>query len=137
MLGTHDVIRAAIGLAGDDGDLADGRLAVGVQQLGPAADDAVVFLVGAGQESRNVDEGHDRDVERVAGAHETRCLLRCVDVEAAGELGRLVGDDADAASVDPAESDEDVGRVIGLNLEELVVVEDASDDLVHVVGLVR
>ena len=57
--------------------------------------------------------------------------------ETAGELGGLVGDDADAAAVDPAEADDDVGGVLGLDLEELVVVEDAPDDLVHVVRLVR
>ncbi len=73
----------------------------------------------------------------VAGADESRGLLRGVDVEAAGELGRLVGDDADAATVDATEADDDVRRAPGLDLEELVVVEDAADDLVHVVRLVR
>ena len=43
----------------------------------------------------------------------------------------------DRAAVNASEADDDVGRVAGLHLEELVVVEDAGDDLVHVVGLVR
>ncbi len=124
MLGAHDVVRAAVRLTGDDGDLADRRLAVRVEQLRAAADDAVVLLLGAGQEARDVDEGDDRDVEGVAGAHEAGGLLGGVDVEAAGELGRLVGDDADAAAVDATEADDDVLGALGLDLEELVVVEE-------------
>jgi hypothetical protein len=129
VLGTHDVVGAAVGLAGDDGDLGDGGLGVGVDELGAAADDAVPLLVGAGQEARDVDEGEDRDVEGVAGAHEPGRLLRGVDVEAAGELHRLVGDDADRAALDPAEADEDVRREQRLDLEELAVVDDVLDDL--------
>ena len=90
-----------------------------------------------GRKPGHVDQHDDRDVEAVAGPHEPGGLLRGVDVQAAGELGRLVGHDADRAAVDAAEPDDDVLRVTGLDLEELVVVEDAGDDLVHVVGLVR
>jgi hypothetical protein len=39
------------------------------------ADDAAVLLVDAGQEAGHVDEGDERDVERVAGAHEAGRLL--------------------------------------------------------------
>ena len=45
VLGAHDVVRAAERLAGDDGDQRDGGLGVRVDQLGAAADDAVVLLV--------------------------------------------------------------------------------------------
>ena len=47
----------------------------------------------------------------------------------------LVGDDAHRPAVDPAEADEDVARVAGLDLQELVVVEDPRSP-VHVIGLV-
>ena len=75
VLGAHDVVRAAERLAGDDGDQRDRRLRVGVDQLGAAADDAVVLLVDAGQEAGHVHEGDHRHVEGVAGAHEARGLL--------------------------------------------------------------
>src|SRR5512146_781997 len=81
VLGAHDVVGAAVGLAGDDGDLGDDGLGVGVQQLGAAADDAAPFLGGAGQEAGHVDEGQDRDAEGVAGAHEPGGLLGGVDVQ--------------------------------------------------------
>ena len=100
----HDVIGAAIGLAGDHGDLRHGRLGEGEQQLGAVLDQAAIFLVGARQEARHVDEGDDRDVEAVAEAHEARGLARGVDVEHAGQHHRLIGDDADGAAVDAGEA---------------------------------
>jgi hypothetical protein len=48
--------------------------AIGEQQLGAVLDEAAIFLRGARQEARHVDEGHDRDVEGVAEAHEARAL---------------------------------------------------------------
>ena len=59
VLGAHDVVGAAVGLAGDDGDLGDGGLGVGVQEFRAAADDAVVLLGDAGQEPGDVDKGQD------------------------------------------------------------------------------
>ena len=137
VLGSHHAVGTAVGLAGDDGDLGDGGLAVGVQQLCAAPDDAVVLLLGSRQEARNVHQHDDRDVEAVAGPNESRGLLRGVDVQAAGELGGLVSHDADRPAVDAAEADDDVLRVTRLNFQELVVIENAGDDLMHVVRLVR
>ena len=76
-------------------------------------------------------------VEAVAEAHEARALDRGVDVEAAGQHHRLVGDDADGAALHAREADEDVAGVIGLQLEEVALVDDLQDQLAHVVGLVR
>ncbi len=89
-----------------------------------------------GRKPGHVDEGEHRDVERVAGAHEACGLLGGVDVEGAGELHRLVGHDADRPALDAAVADHDVGGEQLHHLEELFVVEDRPDDLVHVVGLV-
>src|SRR5699024_12033835 len=90
LLRAHDAVRAAIGLAGDEGDEGDRRLAVRVDELRAAADDAAVLLVRAGQEAGDVDEREDGQVERVAQAHEAGRLLRGVDVECAGQLEGLV-----------------------------------------------
>ena len=95
VLGAHHVVGAAVGLARDHGDLGHRALGVGVEQLGAVLDDAAVLLRRAGHEAGHVDEGDDRDVERIAEAHEARRLDRALDVEAAGQHQRLVGDDAD------------------------------------------
>ena len=104
VLGGHDVVGAAVGLARDDGELRDRRLGEGVEQLRAVADDPAPLLVGAGQEAGDVDERDDRDVERVAGAHEARGLRGGVDVEHAGHRLRLVADDADAVAVEARRS---------------------------------
>ena len=95
------------------------RLAVGVEQLRAVADDAAVLLADAGQEAGHVDERDQRDVEAVAGPDEARGLRRCVDVERAGQDGRLLRDDADAAAAEPGEADDDVRGPARLDLEEL------------------
>ena len=70
VLAGHDAVRAAVGLARDHRDLGHGGLGEGVEQLGPVADDPAELLGGAGQEAGHVLEGHERDVEGVAEAHE-------------------------------------------------------------------
>ena len=137
VLGGHDAVGAAVGLARDDGDLRDGRLGEGEEELGAVPDDPAELLLRAGEEAGDVLEGDERDVEGVAEADEARPLRRGVDVEDAGEEVGLVRDDADRAPAEPREADDEVLREVGVDLEELAVVDDAPDQLLHVVGLVR
>ena len=137
VLGAHHVVRAAVGLARDHRHLRHRAFGVRVQQLRAVLDDAAVLLRGAGHEAGHVDERDDRDAERVAEADEARRLDRALDVEAAREHQRLVGDDADRRALHPAEADHDVLRAVGLQLEEIAVVDGLDDQLLHVVRLVR
>ena len=137
MLARHDAVRSAVRLAGDDRDLGDRRLGIGIQQLRAVPDDAAELLDGARQEPRHVLEGHDRDVEGITEAHEARALHRRVDVEGARKVRRLVGDDADRPAAHAREPHEDVPGVVLLHLEEHALVDDRDNHLVHVVGLVR
>jgi hypothetical protein len=68
---------------------------------------------GAGHEAGHVDEGHHRDVEGIAEAHEARRLDAALDVQAAGQHQRVVGHDAHALAVHAAEADDDVLGVSG------------------------
>jgi len=54
-------------------------------------------LGSAGEEAGHVDEGDDGDVEGVAESHEARALGRGVDVQATGQLHRVVTHHADRA----------------------------------------
>ena len=76
------------------------------------ADDPAPLLRDARQEAGDVDERHERDVERVARADEARGLDRCVDVEHAGESAGLVADDADGVPAEPREAAHDVLREV-------------------------
>ena len=137
VLRAHDVVRAAVRLARDHRQLRHRRLGVGVEELRAVADDPAPLLRGAGQEAGHVDEGDERDVERVARADEARRLDRRVDVEHAGERARLVADDADRVAAEPREAADDVLGEALVHLEELAVVDDLRDHLLHVVRLVR
>ena len=134
MLGTHHVIGAAVGLAGDHRDLGHSGLGVGVDQLGTTPDDAVPFLVRAGQKAGHVDEGEYRDVEGVTGPDEPGGLLGGVDVQAACQLGGLVGHDPDAAAFDTPVANDDIGREKLVHFQKFSLVDDADDHLMDVVG---
>ena len=79
-----------------------------------------MFLGDAGQESRNVDEGDDREVEAIAEADEPGALVRGVDIQTAGQNAGLVGHDADRHAVQPGETHHHVLGVHFLDLEEMV-----------------
>ena len=100
-------------------------------------DDPAVLLGDAWQKARHVDEGDDRDVEGIAGADESRRLHGRVDVERSGEERGLLRDDANRPAAKPRVADEDVARPRRLQLEELAVIHDATQDVVHVVRLLR
>src|SRR5271157_255186 len=136
VLGRHDAIRAAVSFARDDGHLGHGRLGKGEEQLRSVGDDAAELLLRAGQKSRDIFEGDQRDVEAVAEAHETRALDAGADVEHAGQKRRLVGDDAHGFPVQPGEADHDVPGVMLLHLEEVAVVHDGVDHVLNVVRLI-
>ncbi len=116
----------------------NGGLAERVQQLGAAAHHAAPLLVDTGQVAGHVDDDDQRDAERVAQPHETCCLLGAFGVQAAAEAQRVVGEHADGAPGQPAETDHDRRRPLGLELlERGVVVEQRLDERVHVVGASR
>src|ERR1035437_3991421 len=134
VLAAHDVVRAAVGLAGDDREFGHRRLAVGVEQLGAMADDAAVLLGRPGQEARHINEGDDGDVKGIAEADETSAFHRCVDVQGAGAALWLVGTQPHRVAAETGKAGDQVGPKEGLSLQELAVVEDAPDHIVHVVG---
>jgi hypothetical protein len=81
------------------------------------ADDAAVLLPDARQETGDVHEGDQRNVERIARPDEASRLHRCVDVQGAGQDSGLLRDDADGASAQARESNDDVLRPARLDLE--------------------
>ena len=137
VLRAHHVVRPAVRLAEDHGQLRHGRLGVGVEQLGAVADDPAPLLLGSGKEAGHVDEGDERDVEGVAGPDEAGGLRGRVDVEHPGERLRLVPDDPDRVARQPCEAADDVLGEALLDLQELTVVDDLRDHLLDVVGLRR
>src|SRR6185312_10844840 len=113
MLRAHYAVGSPVGFSCDDRDLGDCGFGVGEEQFGSVADNASEFLAGAREEAGDVFEGHDRDVEGVAEAHEAGSFGGGVDVEAAGKEVWLIGYDAHGSAVQSGEADHDVpGEVL-------------------------
>ena len=74
-------------------------------------------------------------VERVAEVDKARGLVGGVVVEDAAELLGLVGDDSCRAPAEPREAGDDRLGPLTLDVEELAVVDDPLDHLVHVIRL--
>src|SRR5262245_58711726 len=72
MLARHHDITATVSLSGDNRHFRHGGFRVGVEQLCPVADDAVILLGCTRQKARHIDEGYDRYVEAVTKANESR-----------------------------------------------------------------
>ena len=63
------------------------------------ADDAAELLAGSGKEAWHIFEGHQWNVERIAEAHEASARHRRIDIEAAGQVRRLVGHYSNGAAI--------------------------------------
>ncbi len=99
------------------------------------ADDPFGLDLGADHEAGHVLDEHQRDPERVAEVHETGGLVGRVVVEDPAELLRLVRDDPGGTPAEAREAGDDRLRPLALHVEELAVVDDAADHLIHVIGL--
>jgi hypothetical protein len=94
-----------------------------------------MLLGDPGEEAGHVDEGQDRDVEGVAEAHEARAFFElAMSSTPASTIGWLATTPTVRPSIRP-EAEDDVGGVRRLELEEVALVGDLPDQLVHVVGL--
>ena len=100
-------------------------------------DDSIVFLACARQESRDIDEGYDWDIEGIAEADEACTLPTGIHVEDTCIRHGLVGNDTYALAVEMRKARDDVLGKLRLYLEEFPVIRDRGDHLIHVIGLVR
>ena len=94
-----------------------------------------MLLLGTRAVPGHVDEGDHGQAEGVTAAHEARQLLRGVHVQRPGVDHRLIGHDADRASLQAGETHHDVGGEVLLHLDQLTVVDHGLDDGGDVVRL--
>mmetsp|Transcript_60022 Transcript_60022/g.123245 ORF Transcript_60022/g.123245 Transcript_60022/m.123245 type:complete len:503 (-) Transcript_60022:259-1767(-) len=134
VLGGHDIVGATVCLARDHSELGHGSLRVCVKQFGAVADDSPVLLNSPRQEPGNVHEGDDGDVEGVQESHEAGGLHRGVDVQAAGQVPRVVANHPDGAPLHTRKPTDDVLGVVRHDLRDHSFVHHLLHHLQHVVG---
>ena len=98
------------------------------------ADDALSLDLGADDETRDVLEKYQRDVERVAQPDEASGFVGGIDVERAALDDRLIRDDAGALAVEAHQRRDDVAGKRRLDLEHATFVGQSLDHQAHVVG---
>ena len=136
MLAAHYYICTAVGFSKGERDFRHSGLAIGVEELGTVRNDCTVLLHGSRQESGHVHERDERDVERIAEAHEAGGLAAGVYVQHARHLGGLIGHNSYTLSTHVGESYYYITREVLMYFEKLSVIYDFADDLVHVIRLV-
>src|SRR6266700_3533990 len=101
------------------------------------ANDSAVFLASAGEETGDIFESNQGNVEAIAEAHKTRAFDRRIDVERSSKKCGLIGDDANRASVHARKSYDNVFRVVLVHFEKISIVNYGADHVLYVVGKIR
>ena len=91
MLRRHDIVRATIGFTDNYRHLRHCTFRVSVEQLGSVLDYPAVFLIGTGQKSWYIDQGHNWYVKSITKTNETGRLNRGLNIETSSEYRRLIG----------------------------------------------
>src|SRR5690606_38544837 len=78
-----------------------------------------------------------RQIEGIAEPHKARDLVGAVDVQHTCGRNGLIGDKANRASANTSKADHRVRGKVLLNLQEVLVVDQACDHLLDVVSLLR
>ncbi len=97
---------------------------------------AAVFLSCAREESGNIDQRNDGNIESVAKTNKACPFTRCIDIEHTCQIFWLIGHDTDRLSVKTSKSHDNVSCVIGMHLEKFAFIDDSADYFIHVVGFI-
>ena len=135
VLAVHGDVGAAESLTQNERHLRHGGFGKGIKQLCTVADNARVFLLGARHVARNVGEGEERNVERVAETHKAASLVGTVHVQGTGEHLRLVSHDTDRFAVQAGKADHHILAPVALHFKEAVGIGKGGNNGLHVVSL--
>ena len=142
----HGVVAGAERAADDHRDFRHHGIGDRVHHLGAGADDAAPLGVAAHHEAVHVVQEDQRNHVLVAVHDEARGLLGAFGIDDAAELDApvalmidllhvqlLVGHDADGIAADARVAAQQRLAILGLVLVEVAAVDNARDDLAHVV----
>ena len=96
-----------------------------------------MFLVHSRQESRHILNNEQGNIECVAETDEPRAFDAGVDIESPGKMGRLICDDTHGIPGKPGVSDNYILRPMLMDRKEITVVDQMSDNIMHVVWFIR
>ena len=110
------------------------EVGAGDEQPVAVAHERRLLHLGSHHDPRRVAQHEQRDVEGVEQLHEARRLVGAVAVDGAGEVGRVVGEDADGLALDAGQRRHHAEAEVAAQLEHGAGVGEALDDGADVVG---
>ena len=97
-------------------------------------DNAAALLLHSREKTRHIDKSKQRNVEGIAEPDKSSRLIGGIDVKRAGQNAWLVGHNPDWPALQAPKADDNVGSESGLDLEEIPIVHNASDDAPDVIS---
>ena len=100
-------------------------------------DNGIIFLACSGQEAGDIHKANNRNIESITESYKPCALATCIYIKHTGIGSGLVGHNADALTVEACKAGNDVFGKLRLHFEELIVIGNCSNYLVHIICLVR
>src|SRR5919202_1435846 len=125
----HGVVARAKRATDDDGELGDRGVGDGRHHLGAVLGYPAALVRTPHHEAGDVLQEEQGDAALITQLDEVRALER-----AFGEEDAVVGHDADGKALDAREAADERGAVEGLELVQAAAVDEAGDDLAHVIA---
>ena len=112
-------------------------LTISVKKLCSVKDDSIIFLTCSWQETWYIYQTNDWNVESITETHEACTLSTCIYIKNACISSWLVGYDTYALTIETSKACDDVLCKFWLDFKEFTIVNDCTDDFIHVVSLIR
>src|ERR1035441_5227185 len=97
------------------------------------ANDASALLLDSGKKARHIHKSDQRNVKCIAKADKARRLIGGIDVQHAGQMIRLAGDNADRAAFEPSEANNNVCGKFRLDFKKFLIIQNALDHIAHII----
>ena len=133
ILGTHSEVRTTICFTSDNSNFWYCCFRVSIQHFSTMTNDTAPFLICARQETRNVNEVNDWNIESITETDETGRFVGCIDVQATSHYFWLVSNDTNGLTVKTCETCDNVCSIEWLYFIVFAIIYSSCDNIFHVV----
>ena len=95
--------------------------------------DTAPFLICARQETRNVNEVNDWNIESITETNETRRFIRCVNIQATSHYFRLVSNNTNGLTIKTCKASNDICSKERLYFIVLAIIYSSCNNIFHVI----
>ena len=96
-------------------------------------DNTIVLLLRTWQEAGHINQSYDGDVERITEPDKTSGFSGSINIQHAGQIFRLIGNDTHAHTVKFGKAYHNVLGIAAMHFQELSIISNAVNDVFNVV----